>query len=632
MKKFKSEYLQKYLIQGDFESNFISVKPKTDDNDKQRFLDADGRYKFKEKMSFNSIELVGRHKITNAKIIKSLPKGIEDKIDAFKQKNFLKFIDLFPLKSQKKPFETEKRWNNNKTDKLIIDHFYVDQPQIIDSFYDEGINKGLLKGTVYASVGEYIEKPIVEKPLIDKTVISNESKEKITIEEPINLDKSHLITNPGTVNQSPNGCRKFNPLNRANYLNSGVTSPGCGHFFPVGCSSRLPGGCMTMGSGCLPSWLMGCQRIGCGLLTFLIGLAILLSLLKECNKSGANSNNNESNGEPRVDTVRIYEVDTVERVVLDTLYSVDTVQLSDTVFTVIKNALPLPNVIFKTNSAVIRSSSVEGIKSLGDSLKAHPELNMIIAGHTDASGNDSHNDTLSFCRAKSVRDVLVDSCGISPERLKYEGYGENCPVEDNNSIEGKTTNRRVEFRYFGESSGKCEKYKIQIDDNVCNTGSYLSSVEIPSYESDTILNHKIKPKETLYSLSKKYNVKIQDIIDLNPGVDKKFSVDRVIKIPIPKNNNLNEDNYYDNGEKVNDERVIKLKKSNNNWYTLNSSTKMVSVKNGKHLNSRVLFRIRQGQKFEVLDFSDKKWWRIRFKGTQGFINSHKIVKINNNNE
>ena len=93
---------------------------------------------------------------------------------------------------------------------------------------------------------------------------------------------------------------------------------------------------MTIGSGCLPSWLMGCQRIGCGLLTPEIGLAILLSLLKECNKSGANSNNNESNGEPRVDTVRIYEVDTVERVVLDTLYSVDTVQLSDTYLLLLK--------------------------------------------------------------------------------------------------------------------------------------------------------------------------------------------------------------------------------------------------------------------------------------------------------
>ena len=620
MKRFKTEYIEKYLIQGDFESNFISVKTDSDKDNKRRVLNTDGRFKLKDKKSFNSIELVGRHKITNAKIIKSFPKAIEDKKDAFKQISFLEDIELYPLKSQKQPFETEKRWNNNKTDKLIINHFYVDQPEIIDSFYDEGINKGLLKGTVYASVGEYIEKPIIEKPIIKKPPTTiNIPIEADEIEEPLPLDTSNTINNPGVVSQSPSGCSKYSPFNRANYSNSGVTSPGCGHFLPVGCSSRLPGGCMTLGSGCFPSWLMGCQRMGCGLLSFLIGLAILLSLLKQCNNSGANSSNNESGSDSRVDTVRIYEVDTVERVVLDTLYSVDTVQLSDTVFTVIKNALPLPNVIFKTNSAVIRSSSVEGIKSLGDSLKSHPELNMIIAGHTDASGDDNHNDTLSFCRAKSVRDVLVDSCGISPERLMFEGYGEKCPVEDNNSIEGKTTNRRVEFRYFGESSGKCEKFKIQIDENVCNSGSYLSSVEIPSYKSDTIINHKIKSKETLYSLSKKYNVKIQDIIDLNPGVNKNLSVNRVIKIPISKD---------DENLKTKTDRKV----SNNNWYTVISSTKMVSVKSEMHLNSKVLFRLRQGQKFEVVDSSNKKWWRIRFKKTEGFVNSHKIVKLNNNNE
>ena len=620
MKRFKTEYIEKYLIQGDFESNFISVKTDSDKDNKRRVLNTDGRFKLKDKKSFNSIELVGRHKITNAKIIKSFPKAIEDKKDAFKQISFLEDIELYPLKSQKQPFETEKRWNNNKTDKLIINHFYVDQPEIIDSFYDEGINKGLLKGTVYASVGEYIEKPIIEKPIIKKPPTTiNIPIEADEIEEPLPLDTSNTINNPGVVSQSPSGCSKYSPFNRANYSNSGVTSPGCGHFLPVGCSSRLPGGCMTLGSGCFPSWLMGCQRMGCGLLSFLIGLAILLSLLKQCNNSGANSSNNESGSDSRVDTVRIYEVDTVERVVLDTLYSVDTVQLSDTVFTVIKNALPLPNVIFKTNSAVIRSSSVEGIKSLGDSLKSHPELNMIIAGHTDASGDDNHNDTLSFCRAKSVRDVLVDSCGISPKRLMFEGYGENCPVEDNSSIEGKTTNRRVEFRYFGESSGKCEKFKIQIDENVCNSGSYLSSVEIPSYKSDTIINHKIKSKETLYSLSKKYNVKIQDIIDLNPGVNKNLSVNRVIKIPISKD---------DENLKTKTDRKV----SNNNWYTVISSIKMVSVKSEMHLNSKVLFRLRQGQKFEVVDSSNKKWWRIRFKKTEGFVNSHKIVKLNNNNE
>ena len=617
MKRFKTEYIEKYLIQGDFESNFSSVKTDPDPDNKRRVLNTDGRYKLKDKKSFNSIELVGRHKITNSKIIKSLPKGIEDKKDAFKQISFLEDIELYPLKSQKQPFEIEKKWNGSQKDKLIIHHFYVDQPEIIDSFYDEGSNKGLIKGIIYASIGEYIEKPIIEKPV--KPVISSVSKEKVIIEEPINLDKSHLITNSEVVSQTPSGCGKYNPFNKSNYTNSGVTSPGCGHFLPGGCSSRLPGGCMTLGSGCFPSWLMGCQRMGCGLLSFLIGLAILLSLLKQCNNSGSNSSKNESGSESRVDTVRIYEVDTVERVVLDTLYSVDTVQLSDTIFTVIKNALPLPNVIFKTNSAVIRSSSVEGIKSLGDSLATHLELNMIIAGHTDASGDDNHNDTLSFCRAKSVRDVLVDSCGISPERLMFEGYGEKCPVEDNNSIEGKTTNRRVEFRYFGESSGKCEKFKIQIDENVCNSGSYLSSVEIPSYKSDTIINHKIKSKETLYSLSKKYNVKIQDIIDLNPGVNKNLPVNRVIKIPISK------DNY-------NLKTKTDRKYSNNNWYTLSSSIKMVSVKSEMHLNSRVLFRLRQGQKFEVVDSSNKKWWRISFKKTEGFVNSHKIVKLNNNNE
>lgn len=615
MKKFKTEYIQKYLIKGNFESNFISKK--IDAETKKKILATDGRYKLKDKNSDNTIELVGRHIIKDAKIIKSLPKGIEDKTDAFRQEKFLNNIEVYPLKLQLKPIETKKRWNNLKTDPLIIDSFYVDCPEIVNSFYDEGTNKGVVKGTIYASIGEYIEKPIIQKSL-DPLVTSN-SNEKLIAEEPINLDKSHLITNSEVVNQNRRGCGKYNPFNRSNYLNTGITSPGCGHFLPVGCSSRLPGGCMTLGSGCFPSWLMGCQRMGCGLLTFLIGLAILLSLLKQCNNSGTNSSNNESGNDSRVDTVRIYEVDTVERVVLDTLYSVDTVQLSDTIFTVIKNALPLPNVIFKSNSAIIRSSSVEGIKNLGDSLATHPELNMIIAGHTDASGDDNHNDTLSFCRAKSVRDVLVDSCGISPERLKFEGYGEKCPIEDNNSIEGKTTNRRVEFRYFGESTGKCEKFKIQIDENVCNSGSYLSSVEIPNYKSDTIIRHKIKPKETLYSVSKKYNVDIQDIIKLNPGVETRFSVNRVIKIAISKSNRS-------------DKNDKKVKISNNNWYTLNNSTNMLSVRSEMQLNSRVLFRLRKGQKFEVLDSSNKKWWRISFKKLEGFVNNHKIVKLNNNNE
>ena len=74
--------IQKYLIQGNFESNFISIK--TEVETKKKILAADGRYKLIDKNSNNTIELVGRHIITEAKIIKSLPKGIEDKKDAFR--------------------------------------------------------------------------------------------------------------------------------------------------------------------------------------------------------------------------------------------------------------------------------------------------------------------------------------------------------------------------------------------------------------------------------------------------------------------------------------------------------------------------------------------------------------------
>ena len=52
MKRFKTEYIEKYLIQGDFESNFISVKTDSDKDNKRRVLNTDGRYKLKDKKSF----------------------------------------------------------------------------------------------------------------------------------------------------------------------------------------------------------------------------------------------------------------------------------------------------------------------------------------------------------------------------------------------------------------------------------------------------------------------------------------------------------------------------------------------------------------------------------------------------
>ena len=75
-------------------------------------------------------------------------------------------------------------------------------------------------------------------------------------------------------------------------------------------------------------------------------------------------------------------------------------------------------------------------------MKDHPTLKVIIEGHTDNTGDDAKNMTLSDKRAQSVRDEFVKR-GIDPSRMETKGYGETKPIADNNTKEGRTQNRRV---------------------------------------------------------------------------------------------------------------------------------------------------------------------------------------------
>ena len=69
-----------------------------------------------------------------------------------------------------------------------------------------------------------------------------------------------------------------------------------------------------------------------------------------------------------------------------------------------------------------------------------------IAGHTDATGPDQYNLGLSERRAKSVMKYLLEKEGIDKERITIVFYGENKPVENNTTKEGRKKNRRVEFK------------------------------------------------------------------------------------------------------------------------------------------------------------------------------------------
>ena len=105
----------------------------------------------------------------------------------------------------------------------------------------------------------------------------------------------------------------------------------------------------------------------------------------------------------------------------------------------------LENVHFAHNSFELDESSFEELGKLIGYLQKHPDLNIIIEGHTDDVGGASANQLLSENRAKSVRQYLLNAA-IDSTRLSYRGYGESKPLVSNETEAGRAQNRRTSFR------------------------------------------------------------------------------------------------------------------------------------------------------------------------------------------
>jgi outer membrane protein OmpA-like peptidoglycan-associated protein len=102
-------------------------------------------------------------------------------------------------------------------------------------------------------------------------------------------------------------------------------------------------------------------------------------------------------------------------------------------------------ILFDVNSSKIRPESTPTLDEIARMLEAHSALRLAIEGHTDATGDDAHNLSLSERRAAAVRDHLVEAHGIDAGRLEAKGLGETKPAGDNGTPEGRQNNRRVEL-------------------------------------------------------------------------------------------------------------------------------------------------------------------------------------------
>lgn len=100
---------------------------------------------------------------------------------------------------------------------------------------------------------------------------------------------------------------------------------------------------------------------------------------------------------------------------------------------------------FETGKSTLQNSSQEQLDNIANVLAAYPNVKVKIGGYTDNTGDKAMNMNLSADRAATVMNALLQA-GVNKDRLSAEGYGEDHPVADNTTEEGRTQNRRTSLR------------------------------------------------------------------------------------------------------------------------------------------------------------------------------------------
>lgn len=101
-------------------------------------------------------------------------------------------------------------------------------------------------------------------------------------------------------------------------------------------------------------------------------------------------------------------------------------------------------ITFDVGKAVIKPESMGEINRIVKLMNENPTLKFSVEGHTDSTGNATSNQTLSELRSQAIVTKLVE-LGIAQDRLTAVGKGQNSPIADNSTDEGRAKNRRVEF-------------------------------------------------------------------------------------------------------------------------------------------------------------------------------------------
>ncbi len=165
------------------------------------------------------------------------------------------------------------------------------------------------------------------------------------------------------------------------------------------------------------------------------------------------------------------------------------------------------NIYFTSGKSLLRDSAKRELDKIGDIMSKHPNINFVVEGHTDSGGKRAYNLQLSQNRANAVQTYLI-RIGIDPSNLKAIGYGFSIPKYTNRTSGGRQLNRRVEI-------------KIN-DGSVANTNIINNTF--------TEIRHTVIKEDTLFSISKKYNVTVDQLKEWNNLTDNNIIIGNTIII------------------------------------------------------------------------------------------------------
>ncbi len=104
-------------------------------------------------------------------------------------------------------------------------------------------------------------------------------------------------------------------------------------------------------------------------------------------------------------------------------------------------------ILFDVNRATLKPVAKANLRELAVILNKYPDTEILLEGHTDATGSEEWNLELSRLRAQAVANFL-ESQNVDARRFHIMGYGESQPIADNSTAQGRAQNRRVEVAIY----------------------------------------------------------------------------------------------------------------------------------------------------------------------------------------